>query len=129
MEDNRAAMIQLRTILKPADNSGAKHLKVIHVYGGSRRRFGSIGDLIAAVIDQADANGVVKDKEIVKALIVRTRKEVRRPDGSYIRFDDNAAVIVDKNGNPRGTRIFGPIAREIKEKGYTKIASLAAEVL
>lgn len=122
-------MIQLRSVLKPADNTGAKHLKVIHVYGGSKRRFGRIGDVVTAVVDQADPQGVVKDSEIVKALIVRTKKESRRPDGSYVRFDDNAAVIIDKDGNPRGTRIFGPIAREIKEKGYTKIASLATEVI
>ncbi|HUS52189.1 MAG TPA: 50S ribosomal protein L14, partial [Candidatus Bathyarchaeia archaeon] len=94
-----------------------------------RKRFGKIGDIVSAVVDQADPNGVVKDKEIVKALVVRTRKETGREDGSYIRFDDNAAVIIDKNGNPRGTRIFGPIAREIKEVGYAKIASLATEVL
>lgn len=122
-------MIQLRTILKPADNTGAKHLKVIHVHGGFKRRFGFIGDIVTAVVDQADPNGVVKDSELVKALIVRTKKETRRLDGSYIRFDDNAAVIIDKSGNPRGTRIFGPIAREIKEAGYSKIASLASEVL
>lgn len=122
-------MIQLRTILKPADNTGAKRLRVIHVHGGSKRRFGRIGDIVTAVVDQADPQGVVKDSEIVKALIVRTKKETRRPDGSYVRFDDNAAVVIDKDGNPRGTRIFGPIAREIKERGYTKIASLAAEVI
>lgn len=122
-------MIQLRSILKPADNTGAKRLRVIHVFGGSKRRFGRVGDIVTAVVDQADPQGVVKDSEIVKALIVRTKKETRRPDGSYVRFDDNAAVIIEKDGNPRGTRIFGPIAREIKEKGYTKIASLAAEVV
>jgi len=122
-------MIQLRTILKPADNTGAKRLRVIHVHGGSKRRFGRIGDIVTAVVDQADPQGVVKDSEIVKALVVRTKKELGRPDGSYVRFDDNAAVIIDKDGNPRGTRIFGPIAREIKEKGYTKIASLATEVV
>lgn len=122
-------MIQLRSILRPADNTGAKRLKVIRVHGGFKRRFGHIGDIVAAVVDQADPRGVVKDAEIVKALIVRTKKEFRRPDGSYVRFDDNAAVIIDKDGNPLGTRIFGPIAREIKEKGYTKIASLAVEVV
>lgn len=122
-------MIQLRTILKPADNTGAKRLMVIRVHGGSKRRFGRIGDIVTAVVDQADPNGIVKDSEIVKALIVRTRKEKRRPDGSYVRFDDNAAVIISKDGNPRGTRVFGPIAREIKEAGYNKIASLATEVI
>jgi len=122
-------MIQLRTILKPADNCGAKRLRVIHVYGGSKRRFGTIGDVVAAVVDQADPQGVVKDSEIVKALIVRTKKEKRREDGSYVRFDDNAAVVIDKDGKPRGTRVFGPIAREIKEKGYLKIASLATEMV
>ena len=122
-------MIQLRSIVKPADNSGAKRLQVIHVHGGSRRRFGYIGDIVTAVVDQADPQGFVKDAEIVRAIIVRTKKEKRRPDGSYVRFDDNAAVIVDKEGNPKGTRVFGPIAREIKEAGYAKIASLAAEVV
>lgn len=122
-------MIQLQSILKPADNTGARRLKVIHLYGGSKRRFARIGDLVQAVVDQADPTGVVKDKEIVRALIVRTKKEFRRGDGSYIRFDDNAAVIVDKDGNPRGTRVVGPISREIKEKGYAKIVSLATEVV
>jgi len=122
-------MIQLRTILKPADNAGAKRLMVIHLYGGSFRRFARIGDIVQAVVDKADPNGMVKDKEMVKALIVRTRKELRRADGSYIRFDDNAAIIIDKDGNPRGTRVFGPIAREIKDKGYAKIVSLASEVI
>jgi len=122
-------MIQLRSILKPADNTGAKRLRVIHVYGGSRRRFGRIGDVVRAVVDQADPNGIVHDSEAVKVLIVRTKKETRRADGSYIRFDDNAGVVIDKDGNPRGTRIFGPLAREVKEAGFGKIASLAREVL
>ncbi|MBN1262963.1 MAG: 50S ribosomal protein L14 [Candidatus Pacebacteria bacterium] len=122
-------MIQLRSILKPADNSGAKRLVVIHVHGGSRRRFGHLGDIITAVVDQVDSQGVVKDAEVVRALVVRCRKETKRKDGSYVRFDDNAAVVIDKEGNPRGTRIFGPIAREIKEAGYAKIASLAAEII
>lgn len=122
-------MIQLRSVLKLADNSGAKKLKVIQVLGGSKRRFGQIGDLVVAAVDQADPEGVVKDSEIVRAVIVRTKKEKRRPDGSYVRFDDNAAVIIDKQGNPRGTRILGPIAREIKDLGYAKIASLAQEVV
>ena len=122
-------MIQLRTLLKPSDNAGAKKLRVIHLYGGSRRKRVAIGDRVLAVVDQADPNGVVKDAEMVTAVIVRTRKEKMRPDGSYIRFDDNAAVIIDKDGNPRGTRIFGPVAREIKDLGYARIASLAEEVL
>jgi len=122
-------MIQLRSVLKLADNSGAKKLKVIRVLGGSKRRFGQIGDLVVAVVDQADPEGVVKDSEIIRAVIVRTKKEKRRSDGSYVRFDDNAAVIIDKQGNPRGTRILGPIAREIKDLGYAKITSLAQEVV
>jgi len=122
-------MIQRRSILKPADNTGAKRLRVIHLGGGSKRRFACIGDVVNAVVDQADPQGMVKDKQIVKVLIVRTKKESRRPDGSYIRFDENAGVIIEKDGTPRGTRIFGPIAREIKEAGYAKIASLAREVL
>jgi large subunit ribosomal protein L14 len=123
-------MIQLRSVLVPADNSGAKRLKVIHVHGGSWRRFGHIGDMVTAVVDQADPNGYVKDSELVKAVIVRTRKETRRADGTYVRFDDNAAVIIDpKTKDPIASRVFGPIAREIKEAGYNKIASLAQEVL
>lgn len=121
-------MIQLRSVLKSADNTGAKLLKVIHINGGSKRYFGKIGDIVTAVVDQAIPSGMVKDSEIVKVLIVRTKKELRRRDGTYIRFDENAGVIIDKNGNPRGTRIFGPIPREIKDLGYTKIASLAKEV-
>lgn len=122
-------MIQLRTILVPADNTGAKKLRLIHVYRRANCKFGRIGDEILAVVDQADPNGMVKDSEKVRALVIRTRKEYRRADGSYIRFDDNAAVVIDKDGNPRGTRIFGPVAREIKEKGYARIVSLASEVL
>lgn len=122
-------MIQLRTILMPADNAGAKRLRVIHIFGADRRRFAHIGDIVNAIVDQADSQGVVKDSEMVRVLIVRTRKELRRSDGSYIRFDDNAGVVVDKAGNPLGTRIFGPVAREIKEAGYAKISSLATEVI
>ncbi len=124
-------MIQLRTRLKPADNSGAKTLSVIHVYGGSRRKIARLGDVVLAVVDQSEENAMVKDSQLVKAVIVRTRKEFRRADGSYIRFDENAAVVIDgiDTKNPVGTRIFGPIAREVKEKGYAKIASLAKEVL
>jgi len=122
-------MLQLRSILAAADNTGAKKLMLIHVYGGSRRYYARIGDRILAVVKEATADGVVKRKEKVKAVVVRTRKELRRKDGSYIRFDDNAAVIIDEHGNPRGSRTFGPIAREIREKGYSKIVSLAKEVI
>ena len=122
-------MIQLQSVLKSADNTGAKKLRVIHLYGCSKRRFARIGDIIQASVDQADPMGMVKDKEVVRVLVVRTKKEFRRPDGSYIRFDDNAGIIIDKDGNPRGSRVFGPIAREIKEGGYAKIVSLAAEVI
>ena len=124
-------MIQLRSILVPADNSGAKSLRVILVHGGSRRRFGYVGDIVSAAVLTAEPNGTVKDKQVVKAVVVRTRKETRRPDGTYVRFDDNAAVIIDSIAakNPGGTRIFGPVAREVKDAGFTKIASLAPEVL
>jgi len=121
-------MLQLRSILVPADNTGAKRLKLIHVYGGSRRRFARLGDVVLCVVDGSTPYGLVKDRQKVKAVIVRTKKENRRPDGSYIRFDDNAAVIIDNNNNPVGTRIFGPIAREVKDKGFRKIASLAPEM-
>ena len=124
-------MIQQKSILLPADNSGAKELIVIHVFGGSKRKFGSLGDIVNAVVMTASPTGQVKDGQIVKAVIVRTRKEVRRADGSYVRFSDNAAVIIDnpKDKNVLGTRIFGPIAREIKDKGFDKIASMAVEVV
>lgn len=123
-------MLQLRSILTLADNSGAKRLRLINIPGSSKRRYAYVGDVVTAVVDQADPNGAVKDSEIVKAVVVRTRKETRRSDGSYIRFDDNAAVIIDpKTKEPRGTRVFGPIAREVKEAGFNKIASLAVEVL
>lgn len=123
-------MIQLRSILVPADNTGARRLVLIHIDGGSKRKFATVGDKITCVVDQADPKaGIVKDSQIVKAVVVRTAKEVRRTDGSFVRFDDNAAVIIDKDGNPLGTRIFGPIAREIKDKGYKKIVSLAQEMI
>jgi len=121
-------MVQLRSILRLADNSGAKRLIVI----GVSHRIGktaTIGDVVRCVVRGADPNGSVSDKEKVKALIVRVKKEIRRNGGTYVRFDENAAVIIDKNGLPKGTRILGPIAREIKEVGYTKIASLAREVV
>lgn len=124
-------MIQLRSILKLADNSGAKRIRVILVHGGSKRRFGRIGDLVTCSVLEAIPQGQVKAGEIIKAVIVRTRKEHRRPDGSYVRFDDNAAVVLEnvKTKEPKGSRIFGPVAREIKQLGYKKIASLAPEVL
>lgn len=122
-------MIQLRTIINPADNCGAKKLRVIHIYRGFKRTSGSLADVVAAVVDKADPNGVVKDSEKVRAVIVRSKKAYRRSDGTHIAFDDNAGVIVDKDGNPRGTRVFGPIAREVKDAGFSKIASLATEVL
>lgn len=123
-------MIQLRSRLKVADNSGAHLLSVIQVYGGSKRKFGSIGDVVHAVVKKADPVGMVKEHELVKAVIVRTKKEKRRVDGSYIRFDENAAVILNEvmNKDPKGTRIFGPVARELKELGYNKIVSMAQEV-
>jgi large subunit ribosomal protein L14 len=124
-------MIQQRSILKLADNSGAKELVVIHIFGGSRRKFGSIGDIVKAVVKTASPTGQVTDGQMVMAVIVRTRKEVKRADGSYVRFSDNAAVVIDnaKDKNVLGTRIFGPIAREIKDKGFDKIASMAVEVV
>ena len=122
-------MIQLLSKLKPADNCGARVLRVIHINKGSKRFYGRIGDVVTAVVDKAIPTGVVKDAEIVQVLIVRTKKEFGRRDGTYIRFDDNAGVIIDKTGLPRGTRVFGPIAREIKDLGYNKIVSMAKEVL
>lgn len=124
-------MVQLRSILKLADNSGAKRLRVMLVHGGSHRRFGYVGDIITASVMAADPHGSVKKGQVVKAVIVRTRKETARPDGTYIRFDDNAAVVIDNAiaKNPLATRVFGPIAREVKDAGFAKIASLAPEVL
>jgi large subunit ribosomal protein L14 len=123
-------MIQHETRLKVADNSGARELLVIHVMGGSTRRYGHVGDVVVATVKSAAPQGTVKKSEVVKAVIVRVAKEWRREDGSSIRFDDNAAVILDTDGqNPKGTRIFGPVARELREKGFMKIISLAPEVL
>ncbi len=124
-------MIQHRTILKVADNSGAKSLLVAHIFGGSKRKFGYIGDVLNCIVKEASPIGQVKDGEIVKVVLVRTRKEFKRKDGSYIRFSDNAGVLIDnqKDKNPRGTRVFGPIAKEIKDKGFAKIASMAVEVI
>ena len=122
-------MIQQETRLAVADNSGAKELLCIRVLGGSTRRYGGVGDVIVATVKDATPGGVVKKSEVVKAVIVRTVKEIGRPDGSYIKFDENAAVIIKDDKNPRGTRIFGPVARELREKQFTKILSLAPEVL
>ena len=123
-------MIQQESIVKVADNTGARELLVIQVRGGSRRRYGHVGDVVIGTIQDAAPQGSVKKSEIVRAVIVRCAKEWRRDDGSHIRFDDNAAVILDTDGqNPKGTRIFGPVARELREKGFMKIVSLAPEVL
>jgi len=123
-------MIQHETRLKIADNTGAREILVIHVMGGSRRRYGRIGDIVVGTVKVATPQGIVKKSDIVKAVIVRCSKEWRRDDGSSIRFDDNAAVILDTDGkNPKGTRIFGPVARELREKRFMKIISLAPEVL
>jgi large subunit ribosomal protein L14 len=123
-------MIQQESRLKVADNTGAKELLVIRVLGGSKRRYGFVGDVVIATVKSAVPQGMVKKSDIVRAVIVRTNKEYRRDDGSYIRFDDNAAVILEPEGeNPRGTRVFGPVARELREKGYLKIVALAPETL
>ena len=121
-------MVQLRSIINSADNCGAKGLQVIHVYKGSFHKKGTIGDIVLCVVMDATPNGLVKNKEKARVVIVRTKKEIFRKDGSYIRFSDNAGVIIDIQNNPRGSRVFGPIAREIKDLGFTKIASLAKEV-
>lgn len=122
-------MIQLRTMMKVADNSGAKKIMCIQVLGGSRRRYATVGDVVVASVKEAIPNSNAGKGDVVKAVIVRTRKEVRRRDGSYVRFDDNAAVLIDNNGDPRGTRIFGPVARELREKRFMRIVSLAPEVV
>lgn len=122
-------MIQMQTYLKVADNSGAKVIQCFKVLGGSMRKTANIGDVIIASVKSAAPGGVVKKKDVVKAVIVRSVSGVKRADGSYIKFDENAAVIIDNNKQPRGTRIFGPVAREIRDEGYTKIASLSPEVL
>ena len=122
-------MIQLRTVMKVADNSGAKKIMCIQVLGGSRKRYATIGDIVVASVKEAIPNSNAGKGDVVKAVIVRTKKEVRRKDGSYVRFDDNAAVLIDNNGDPRGTRIFGPVARELREKRFMRIVSLAPEVV
>ena len=122
-------MIQVQTILRSADNTGAKEMMCIKVLGGSKRKYANIGDVIVCAVKNATPGGVVKKGDVVKAVIVRSAKGVKRPDGSYIRFDENAAVIIRDDKTPRGTRIFGPVARELREKDYMKIVSLAPEVL
>lgn len=122
-------MIQKQTMLEVADNSGAKKLMVIHVSGSTRKRFARIGDIVKITVKRAIPGGSVKKGDVLDAVVVRTRKEIRRADGSYVRFDDNAAVIVDKDKQPVGTRMFGPVARELRARGYLKIISLAPEVL
>ena len=122
-------MIHLRTVLNVADNSGAKKIMCIQIRGGSFRKMGSIGDVIVASVKEAIPNSNIGKGQVVRAVIVRTAKEIRRKDGSYVRFDDNAAVIIDNYGDPKGTRIFGPVARELREKRYMRIVSLAPEVV
>ena len=122
-------MIQMESYLKVADNTGAKEIHCIRVLGGSKRKFGNIGDVIVASVRKATPGGTVKKGEVVKAVIVRTKRGVRREDGTYVRFDENAAVIIKEDRNPRGTRIFGPVARELREKDFMKILSLAPEVI
>lgn len=122
-------MIQLRTVLNVADNSGAKKILCVQVKGGSFRKVGTVGDVIVGAVREAAPNANIKKGDVVKAVIVRTKKEIRRKDGSYVRFDDNAAVVIDNNGDPKGTSIFGPVARELREKKYMRIVSLAPEVV
>ncbi|HOZ80871.1 MAG TPA: 50S ribosomal protein L14 [Candidatus Woesebacteria bacterium] len=121
-------MLQLRSFIKPADNSGAKSLQIMHIYKGSKHKSATVGDTVLAVVKEAIPTGLVKKKDRVKMVIVRTRKEIGRKDGSYIRFSENAGVVIDSQNNPRGTRIFGPVAREIKDLGFNKIVSMAKEV-
>ena len=122
-------MVQMESYLKVADNTGAKEIHCIRVLGGSKRKFGNIGDIIVASVRKAAPGGTVKKGEVVKAVIVRTKRGVRREDGTYVRFDENAAVIIKEDHNPRGTRIFGPVARELRDKDFMKILSLAPEVI
>ena len=122
-------MVQMESYLKVADNTGAKEIHCIRVLGGSKRKYGNIGDIIVASVRKANPGGTVKKGDVVKAVIVRSKRGVRRDDGSYVRFDENAAVIIKEDKNPRGTRIFGPVARELREKDFMKILSLAPEVI
>lgn len=122
-------MIQMQTMLAVADNSGAKKVRCIKVIGGSKRRYAGLGDVIICAVQEATPNGNIKKGDVVRCVVVRTKKEIRRADGSYIKFDQNACVVINKDGAPRGTRIFGPVARELREKKYMKIVSLAPETL
>ena len=122
-------MVQMESYLKVADNTGAKEIHTIRVLGGSKRKYGNIGDVIVASVRKANPGGTVKKGDVVKAVIVRTKRGVRREDGTYVRFDENAAVIIKEDKNPKGTRIFGPVARELREKDFMKILSLAPEVI
>jgi large subunit ribosomal protein L14 len=122
-------MIQTQTVLNVADNTGAKRIMCIKVLGGSRRKYASLGDVIVASVKEAAPDSSVKKGQVVRAVVVRTRKERRRPDGSYVKFDDNAAVLIDNSGQPLGTRVFGPVARELRERAFTRIISLAPEVV
>lgn len=122
-------MIQQETVLQVGDNTGAKRVLCIKVLGGSTRKYATVGDIIVVAVKEASPGGVVKKGDVVKAVVVRTKKEIRRPDGSHIAFSENAAVIIDDNNNPKGTRIFGPVARELRDKNFMKIVSLAPEVL
>ena len=122
-------MIQVQTELNVADNTGARIVECIKVLGGSKRRYASIGDIIVVTVKKASPDGMVKKGDVTKAVVVRTRKELRRKDGSYIRFDDNAAVLINEDKNPKGTRVFGPVARELRDRNFTKIVSLAPEVI
>jgi len=122
-------MVQQQTVLNVANNSGAKKIMVIRVLGGSVRRFGTIGDIVVASVKEANPGGNVKKGDVIRAVVVRTKKEIRRQDGSYIKFDDNAAVVINDKKEPRGTRIFGPVARELRAKDFMRIVSLAPEVL
>ncbi len=122
-------MIQQESVLQVGDNTGAKKVLCIKVLGGSSKRYATVGDIIVVTVKEASPGGIVKKGEVVKAVVVRTKKEIRRPDGSHIAFSENAAVILDENNNPRGTRIFGPVARELRERNFMKIISLAPEVL
>lgn len=122
-------MIQQETRLVVADNTGAKEILCIHIMGGSKRKYATVGDIIIASVKEATPTAAVKKGDVVRAVVVRTAKEYRRPDGSSIKFDDNAAVLLDERGNPKGTRVFGPVARELREKGFLRIVSLAPEVL